>query len=171
MKWPAVGVAGMRGEWGRGGGCDFQARHRARCFMIAKDLVPLEVPDPSRSWKCRGKRGQPVPLRRERVIPGRRETSRRWLAERGWPAADQQVINRHVLAVYQKYRLSCSAVAWVRASFARGRPLRPLAAFTTVTAKARPGASGGWVRPPGEFTVRIGRSSADLRLSVRVRSG
>ncbi len=32
-------------------------------------------------------------------------------------------------------------------------------------------ASGGWVRPPGEFTVRIGRSSADLRLSVRVRSG
>ena len=32
-------------------------------------------------------------------------------------------------------------------------------------------ASGGWVRPPGEFTVRLGRSSADLRLSVRVRSG
>jgi beta-glucosidase len=70
----------------------------------------------------------------------------------------------------------------------RGRPLRTLAAFATVTAK--PGraagarlaiparafarsdeASGGWVRPPGEFTVRIGRSSADLRLSVRVRSG
>ena len=66
--------------------------------------------------------------------------------------------------------------------------LRTLAAFATVTAK--PGraaearlaiparafarydeASGGWVRPPGEFTVRIGRSSADLRLSVRVRSG
>lgn len=69
-----------------------------------------------------------------------------------------------------------------------GRPLRTLAAFATVTAKpgraaeARPAiparafarydeASGGWVRPPGEFTVRIGRSSADLRLSVRVRSG
>ncbi len=32
-------------------------------------------------------------------------------------------------------------------------------------------ASGGWVGPPGEFTVRIGRSSANLRLSVRVRSG
>jgi hypothetical protein len=32
-------------------------------------------------------------------------------------------------------------------------------------------ASGGRVRPPGEFTVRIGRFSADLRLSVRVRSG
>ncbi len=32
-------------------------------------------------------------------------------------------------------------------------------------------ASGGWVRPPGEFTVRIGRSSADPRLPARVRSG
>jgi beta-glucosidase len=70
----------------------------------------------------------------------------------------------------------------------RGRPVRTLAAFATVTAE--PGrsaearlaiparafarydeASRGWVRPPGEFTVRIGRSSADLRLSVRVRSG
>ena len=72
-------------------------------------------------------------------------------------------------------------------SLERGRPLRTLAAFATVTAK--PGraaeallaiparafarhdeASAGWVRPPGEFTVRIGRSSADLRPSVRVRS-
>ena len=64
-----------------------------------------------------------------------------------------------------------------------GRPLRPVAALATVTAKpgraagarlaiARYGeASGGWVRPPGEFTVGVGRSSADLRLSVRVRSG
>ena len=69
-----------------------------------------------------------------------------------------------------------------------GRPLRPVAALATVTAKpgraagARPAiparafarygeASGGWVRPPGEFTVGVGRSSADLRLSVRVRSG
>lgn len=73
-------------------------------------------------------------------------------------------------------------------SLERGRPLRTLAAFATVTAQpgraagarlaiparafARYGeASGGWVRPPSEFTVRIGRSSADLRLSVRVRSG
>ena len=73
-------------------------------------------------------------------------------------------------------------------SLERSRPLHTLAAFATVTAK--PGraaearlaiparafarydeASGGWVRPPGEFTVRIGRSSADLRLSVPVRSG
>jgi beta-glucosidase len=73
-------------------------------------------------------------------------------------------------------------------SLERGRPLRTLATFAAVTAKpgraaeARPAiparafarydeASGGWVRPPGEFTARIGRSSADLRLSVRVRSG
>ena len=72
-------------------------------------------------------------------------------------------------------------------SLDRGRPLRTLAAFATVTAKpgraaearlaiaprafAHDEASGGWVRPPGEFTVRIGRSSADPRLSVRVRSG
>jgi Fibronectin type III-like domain len=47
-------------------------------------------------------------------------------------------------------------------SLERGRPLRTLAAFATVTAK--PGRAA-------EFTVRIGRSSADLRLSVRVRSG
>lgn len=63
-----------------------------------------------------------------------------------------------------------------------GRPRRRLAAFATVTAQPGPGrrarafagydeASGGGVRPSGEFTVRIGRSSADLRLSVRVRSG
>jgi beta-glucosidase len=66
--------------------------------------------------------------------------------------------------------------------------LRTLAAFATVTAKPGRAAEarlaiparafarydespGGRVRPPGEFTVRIGRSSADLRLSVRVRSG
>ena len=30
--------------------------------------------------------------------------------------------------------------------------------------------AGAWAWPPGEFTVRIGRSSADLRLSVRVKS-
>jgi beta-glucosidase len=68
-----------------------------------------------------------------------------------------------------------------------GRPVRTLAAFTTVT--AAPGepaearltiparafdrydeAAGTWVRPPGEFTVRIGRSSADLPLHLRLRS-
>jgi beta-glucosidase len=67
------------------------------------------------------------------------------------------------------------------------RPVRTLAAFTTVT--AAPGepaearltiparafarydeAAGAWVRPPGEFTVRIGRSSADLPLHLRVKA-
>ena len=68
-----------------------------------------------------------------------------------------------------------------------GRPVRTLAAFAAVTAE--PGESAevrltvparafarydetarAWVWPPGEFAVRIGRSSADLRLSVRVKS-
>ncbi|HEU5391406.1 MAG TPA: glycoside hydrolase family 3 C-terminal domain-containing protein [Streptosporangiaceae bacterium] len=68
-----------------------------------------------------------------------------------------------------------------------GRPVRVLAAFTAVS--AAPGeraearltvparafarydeAAGGWVRPPGTFTVRIGRSSADLPLRLRVTS-
>lgn len=74
-----------------------------------------------------------------------------------------------------------------------GRPLRVLAAFASVTAapgehaEARltvparafarydeaAGTSGGpgvWVRPSGEFTIRIGRSSADLPLHLRVKS-
>jgi beta-glucosidase len=62
------------------------------------------------------------------------------------------------------------------------RPLRTLAAFTTVTAD--PGLTtiahlviprrsfavydGSWVYPEGTFTVRIGRSSRDLRLAVQV---
>jgi beta-glucosidase len=68
-----------------------------------------------------------------------------------------------------------------------GRPLRTLAAFTAVT--AAPGeqvrarlavparafarydeVAGGWVLPAGVFTVRIGRSSADLPLRLRVAS-
>jgi beta-glucosidase len=68
-----------------------------------------------------------------------------------------------------------------------GRPVRTLAAFAAVTAE--PGESaevrvtvparafarydetaGAWVWPPGEFAVRVGRSSADLCLSVRVKS-
>jgi hypothetical protein len=32
------------------------------------------------------------------------------------------------------------------------------------------GRFGGWVRPSGEFTIRIGRSSADLPLHLRVKS-
>ncbi len=71
-----------------------------------------------------------------------------------------------------------------------GRPVRTLAAFAAVTAapgehaEARltvparafsrydeaAGTSGGWVRPSGEFTIRIGRSSADLPLHLRVKS-
>jgi beta-glucosidase len=73
------------------------------------------------------------------------------------------------------------------ASAEPGRPLRTLAAFAAVSAgpgqtaevrlavPARAFArydetAGRWVRPPGEFTVRVGRSSADLPLSVRVKS-
>jgi beta-glucosidase len=67
------------------------------------------------------------------------------------------------------------------------RPVRVLAAFAAVT--AAPGeqaearltvparafsrydeAAGAWVRPAGEFTLRIGRSSADLPLHLRVTS-
>jgi hypothetical protein len=68
-----------------------------------------------------------------------------------------------------------------------GRPVRALAAFAAViaepgeTAEARLTVPArafarfdetvrAWVWPPGEFAVRIGRSSADLRLSVRVKS-
>jgi len=68
-----------------------------------------------------------------------------------------------------------------------GRPVRVLAAFTTVT--AAPGehagarltiparafdrydeTAGTWARPSGEFTVRIGRSSADLPLHLRIKA-
>jgi beta-glucosidase len=68
-----------------------------------------------------------------------------------------------------------------------GRPVRTLAAFAAATAE--PGETAevrlavparafarydetarAWVWPPGDFAVRIGRSSADLRLSVRVKS-
>jgi len=68
-----------------------------------------------------------------------------------------------------------------------GRPVRVLAAFASVTAApgehaearltvpARAFArydqeAGTWVRPSGEFTVRIGRSSADLPLHLRVKA-
>jgi beta-glucosidase len=68
-----------------------------------------------------------------------------------------------------------------------GRPVRTLAAFAAATADPGEAAevrlavparafarydepARAWVWPPGEFAVRIGRSSADLRLSVRVTS-
>jgi beta-glucosidase len=68
-----------------------------------------------------------------------------------------------------------------------GRPVRTLAAFAAATAE--PGQTAevrlavparafarydetarAWVWPPGEYAVRVGRSSADLRLSIRVKS-
>jgi beta-glucosidase len=69
-----------------------------------------------------------------------------------------------------------------------GRPVRVLGAFGGVTAAAGAAAevtlrvparlfavfdeeAGRWSWPPGEFTVQVGRSSRDLRLSVTVRSG
>jgi len=68
-----------------------------------------------------------------------------------------------------------------------GRPVRTLAAFAAATAEAGESAevrltvparafarydetARAWTWPPGEFAVRVGRSSADLRLSVRVKS-
>ncbi|HLI35748.1 MAG TPA: glycoside hydrolase family 3 C-terminal domain-containing protein [Streptosporangiaceae bacterium] len=68
------------------------------------------------------------------------------------------------------------------------RPVRALAAFGLVTAGPGEAAevrlriparafarwdedAGRWAWPPGEFTVQAGRSSRDLRLSVRVTSG
>jgi beta-glucosidase len=69
-----------------------------------------------------------------------------------------------------------------------GRPVRVLGAFAGVT--AAPGeaaevtlrvparlfavydeAAGQWCWPRGEFTVQVGRSSRDLRLSLTIRSG
>jgi beta-glucosidase len=69
-----------------------------------------------------------------------------------------------------------------------GRPVRVLGAFGGVTAAAGAAAevtlrvparlfavfdeeAGRWSWPPGEFTVQVGRSARDLRLSVTVRSG
>jgi beta-glucosidase len=68
------------------------------------------------------------------------------------------------------------------------RPLRVLAAFATVEADAGQTATarmviparafarfdseaGGWVWAPGSYTVRVGRSSRDLRLAQPVRLG
>ncbi len=68
-----------------------------------------------------------------------------------------------------------------------GRPVRTLAAFAAATAEAGESAevrltvaarafarydetARAWTWPPGEFAVRVGRSSADLRLSVQVKS-
>ena len=69
-----------------------------------------------------------------------------------------------------------------------GQPVRVLGAFTGVTAAPGEAAevmlrvparlfavfdeeAGQWSWPQGEFTVQVGRSSRDLRLSLTVRSG
>ena len=69
-----------------------------------------------------------------------------------------------------------------------GRPVRVLGAFTGVTAEPSEAAevtlrvparlfavfdeeAGQWSWPRGEFTVQVGRSSRDLRLSLTIRSG
>jgi beta-glucosidase len=69
-----------------------------------------------------------------------------------------------------------------------GRPVRVLGAFSGVTASPGEAAevtlrvparvfavfdeeAGQWSWPQSEFTVRVGRSSRDLRLSLTVRSG
>ena len=69
-----------------------------------------------------------------------------------------------------------------------GQPVRVLGAFTGVTAAPGEAAevmlrvparlfavfdeeTGQWSWPPGQFTVQVGRSSRDLRLSLTVRSG
>ena len=70
----------------------------------------------------------------------------------------------------------------------RGRPVRVLGAFSgavaapgeaaevTLLVPARMFAvfdeqAGRWIWPAGEFTVQVGRSSRDLRLSATLRSG
>ena len=69
-----------------------------------------------------------------------------------------------------------------------GRPVRALAAFGTASAEPGQAAevvltiparsfarydeeAGGWTWPPGQYTIHVGRSSRDLRLSVALISG
>jgi hypothetical protein len=93
----------------------------------------------------------PVPRRREqgvRPLPARPARP---------PAADPDRLVR-VLAAF----------AWVTTA-----PGEQAEARLTVSARAfarYDEAAGTWDRSPGEFTVRVGRSSADLPLHVRVRS-
>jgi beta-glucosidase len=67
------------------------------------------------------------------------------------------------------------------------RPVRELAAFAIATAEPGEAAevtlqvptrafarwdedTAGWLWPPGQFTVHVGRSSRDLRLTAQIRS-
>ena len=69
-----------------------------------------------------------------------------------------------------------------------GRPVRALGAFAvaslapgaaaevvlTVSARAFArfdSVAGGWIWPPGSYTIEVGRSSRDLRLTATIRSG
>ena len=61
-----------------------------------------------------------------------------------------------------------AAVTAAPGEYAEARLTVPARAFAHYDEAA--GTSGGWVRPSGEFTIRIGRSSVDLPLHLRVKS-
>ncbi len=65
--------------------------------MIAKAFSPYRVVKSSRSWERRRKRGQRRQSRAGMSYSGGAGNERAMTGRAVWPAADQQVINRHVL--------------------------------------------------------------------------